>query len=83
MLMLIVLNMVFTFTIPGISWQAHVGGLVAGLIAGYAALDGFGPRVSRTVALVTSLVALMGVSIVIVAMRTAEIEQSQFARFIR
>ena len=83
MLMLIVLNMVFTFTIPGISWQAHVGGLVAGLIAGYAALDGFGPRVSRTVALVTSLVALMGVSVVIVAMRTAEIEQSQFARFIR
>lgn len=83
MLMLIVLNMVFTFTIPGISWQAHVGGLVAGLIAGYAALDGFGPRVSRTVALVASLVGLMAVSVVIVAMRTAEIQSSQFARFIR
>jgi membrane associated rhomboid family serine protease len=83
MLMLIVLNMVFTFTIPGISWQAHVGGLVAGLIAGYAALDGFGPRVSRTVALVASLAGLLALSIVIVAMRTAELQQSQFARFIR
>jgi membrane associated rhomboid family serine protease len=81
MLMLIVLNMVFTFTIPGISWQAHVGGLIAGLIAGYAALDGFGPRVSRTVALVTSLAGLLAISAVIISMRTAELQQ-QFARFI-
>jgi membrane associated rhomboid family serine protease len=81
MLMLIVLNMVFTFTIPGISWQAHVGGLVAGLISGYAALDGFGPRISRTVALVTSLAGLLALSVVIVAMRTAEL-QSQYPRFI-
>jgi hypothetical protein len=75
------LNMVFTFTIPGISWQAHVGGLVAGLISGYAALDGFGPRISRTVALVTSLAGLLALSVVIVAMRTAEL-QSQYPRFI-
>jgi len=81
MLMLIVLNIVFTFAIPGISWQAHVGGLVAGLIAGYAALDGFGPRISRTVALVASLTGLLAVSIVIIAMRTTEL-QSQFAQFI-
>jgi hypothetical protein len=72
---------VFTFTIPGISWQAHVGGLIAGLIAGYAALDGFGPRVSRTVALVISLAGLLAISAVIISMRTAEL-QSQYARFI-
>jgi membrane associated rhomboid family serine protease len=81
MLMLIVLNMVFTFTIPGISWQAHVGGLVAGLVAGYAALDGFGTRISRTVALVTSLAGLLAISVVIIAMRTADL-QAQFGRFI-
>ena len=81
MLMLIVLNIVFTFAIPGISWQAHVGGLVAGLIAGYAALDGFGPRISRTVALVASLTGLLAISVVIIAMRTTEL-QSQFAQFI-
>ena len=81
MLMLIVLNIVFTFAIPGISWQAHVGGLVAGLIAGYAALDGFGPRISRTVALVASLTGLLAISVVIIAMRTTEL-QAEFARFI-
>lgn len=30
----IALNLVFTFSIPGISWQAHVGGLITGFLAG-------------------------------------------------
>lgn len=32
----IALNLVFSFTASGISWEAHVGGLVAGLILGVA-----------------------------------------------
>jgi len=32
----IVLNLVFSFSVSGISWEAHVGGLVAGLILGVA-----------------------------------------------
>ncbi|MGD1067519.1 MAG: rhomboid family intramembrane serine protease [Vulcanimicrobiaceae bacterium] len=31
---IIVINLVFTFSVPGISWEAHVGGLVTGFLAG-------------------------------------------------
>ncbi|MFN2450498.1 MAG: rhomboid family intramembrane serine protease, partial [Candidatus Baltobacteraceae bacterium] len=33
---ILVLNLIFSFTFPGISWQAHVGGLIAGFIVTYA-----------------------------------------------
>lgn len=42
----ILLNLVFSFSVPGISWESHVGGLVAGLILGTALA--FAPR-ARTV----------------------------------
>lgn len=32
---ILVLNLVWSFAVPGISWQAHVGGLIAGFIATY------------------------------------------------
>ena len=33
---ILVVNLVFTFFYPGISWQAHVGGLIAGFIVTFA-----------------------------------------------
>ena len=38
---LIVLNLVFTLTVPGVSIGGHIGGLVGGMLAG-AVLSGFG-----------------------------------------
>ncbi|MFE9806329.1 rhomboid family intramembrane serine protease [Streptomyces sp. NPDC005227] len=33
---LLVINLIFTFGWSGIAWQAHIGGLVAGVVVGYA-----------------------------------------------
>ncbi|HEV3154577.1 MAG TPA: rhomboid family intramembrane serine protease [Candidatus Baltobacteraceae bacterium] len=32
---ILVLNLAFSFAVPGISWQAHVGGLIVGFLATY------------------------------------------------
>lgn len=70
---LIVINLVFTFTIPGIDWRAHVGGLVAGLIAGVA-VDGLGGSArSRVTMFVASLVAVLAVATALTVSRTDEL----------
>lgn len=50
------INLVATFLVPGISWQAHVGGLIGGLIA--SAIIMFAPRQNRTAHQVAGLAAL-------------------------
>jgi membrane associated rhomboid family serine protease len=71
---LVLINLVFSFTFPGIDWRAHVGGLVAGLIAG-AAVDGVGDRRTGTVALVASLTAIMLVTVGLTVWRTDALRQ--------
>ena len=62
--MLIVLNLVISFVVPQIAWQAHVGGLIAGglLTAAYA----YAPRRNRTVVQVTATLAIIALFIAVV-----------------
>ena len=57
---LIVLNGVIGFLVPGIAWQAHLGGLITGAIA--AAAITYAPRgKSQALIQAASLVLVLGV----------------------
>jgi len=66
----IALNLVLTFTLSGISWQGHVGGLIAG--SALAAAWVYVPRNRRTLAQLASsaLVAVIIVAIVVARTHT-------------
>jgi membrane associated rhomboid family serine protease len=70
---IIVINLVFTFLVPGISWQGHIGGLIGGVLA-VEALTALGrrdlraPFDARSAALLAGLVAFL---VVLVVWRTA------------
>ncbi len=71
---LILLNLVFTFAIPNIDWRAHLGGLVAGIAAGFAA-EGTGSARSRSWMFAGVIVALLVVAAGLTIRRTDEIRQ--------
>ncbi len=64
----ILINLVITFVVPGISWQGHVGGLIGGVLA-VEALTWFGRRDLRSpfgprdVALLAAIVAILVVAV--------------------
>ncbi len=65
----ILINLVITFIVPGISWQGHIGGLVGGVLA-VEALTWFGrrdlraPFGPRDAAFLSAVVALLVVAVV-------------------
>jgi membrane associated rhomboid family serine protease len=68
---ILVINLVFTFTVPGISWQGHIGGMIIGGVV--AAIMAYAPRPNRNVVQAVGcavvLVALIGLTL----LRTASL----------
>lgn len=71
LIVLIVINLVITFTVPGISWQGHIGGLVTGALVAAAYL--YAPRAQRNLVQAGFSIGLLALFAVLVSWRTNEI----------
>ena len=71
-LLLIGINLVFGFTVPGIDNLAHIGGLIAGVAAGFV-IEGVGQGVTRTASKLGGLAVIVIASIVLVVWRASEL----------
>jgi membrane associated rhomboid family serine protease len=72
--MLIGFNLVISFAFRGtIAWQAHVGGLLTGLLVTAAYV--YAPRKNRTVLQVAATVVILAVAIVAVMLRTHQLHE--------
>lgn len=66
---LIAINLAITFTIPGISWQGHIGGLVTGGLIAAAYM--YAPRAQRNLVQVAATVSVLAVFAALIVWRTA------------
>jgi membrane associated rhomboid family serine protease len=72
--MLIGFNLVISFVFRGtIAWQAHVGGLLTGLLITAAYV--YAPRKNRTALQIAATVAVLAVAVVAVVIRTQQLHQ--------
>jgi membrane associated rhomboid family serine protease len=69
--MLIVLNLVITFAVHGIAWQAHVGGLIAGTVLTAAFV--YAPQSNRTLIQVAATMALLVLLVIGVVIRDQQL----------
>jgi membrane associated rhomboid family serine protease len=58
-MVVIAINLVLSFIIPGISWEGHVGGLIVGAALGAILSRTRGPRMARLQAILISAVAVV------------------------
>ncbi|MDN3023686.1 rhomboid family intramembrane serine protease [Streptomyces sp. S.PB5] len=68
---LLVINLIFTFGWPNISWQAHIGGLVGGVVIGYAMLHA--PRERRVLVQYGTCALVLALVVVLTLVRTAQL----------
>ncbi|AWK10138.1 rhomboid family intramembrane serine protease [Streptomyces spongiicola] len=65
---LLALNLLFTFTMPGISWEAHVGGLVGGTVIAFGMVHA--PRERRTLVQAGVCALVLLAAVVAIVLRT-------------
>ncbi|MEO6793421.1 MAG: rhomboid family intramembrane serine protease, partial [Mycobacterium sp.] len=68
---IILINLVFTFTIPRISWQGHVGGLITGLLVACAYVYPAPARRNQIQALAS--IAFLALFVALIWWRTAQL----------
>jgi membrane associated rhomboid family serine protease len=68
---LLVINLIFTFGWPNISWQAHIGGLVGGVVIGYAMVHA--PRERRALVQYGTCALVLALVVVLTLVRTAQL----------
>jgi len=66
-LMLIGLNLAFTFTVPNISWQGHLGGLVGGTLVALAMV--YAPKANRAVVQFGAAGLVLAASVALIVVR--------------
>jgi membrane associated rhomboid family serine protease len=71
---MLLINLIIGFSIPAIDWRAHVGGLVAGIAAGFA-VDPGRPTAARRVVAAVGLTAIVVAAVALVVVRTAQINK--------
>ena len=75
---MLVLNAVIGLSIPAIDWRAHLGGLIAGFVAGYTVDPGRPATVRRTLTVV-GLVGIVIAAAGLIVWRTAELRSGALA----
>ncbi|MFF4758855.1 rhomboid family intramembrane serine protease [Streptomyces sp. NPDC001292] len=70
-IVLLVINLIFTFSWRGIAWQAHIGGLVAGVVVGYAMVHA--PRERRALVQYGTCGLVLVVVAVLTLLRTVQL----------
>ncbi|MFJ9633499.1 rhomboid family intramembrane serine protease [Streptomyces sp. NPDC091280] len=68
---LLVINLIFTFGWANIAWQAHIGGLVAGVVTGYAMVHA--PRERRALIQYGTCAVVLVIVVVLTLIRTAQL----------
>jgi membrane associated rhomboid family serine protease len=69
---LILVNLLLAFGFARIDWRAHLGGLIVGFLAGYAA-EGFGSRGKRRLVQAFGFAGLLAAGIALTVWRTEQL----------